>query len=330
MTITVLHGARQTRHSTTLTQTVSADTFSFCAFAFCFDGTLLTRKCRPSDDFWCSTYSGCPLTTTNPQTQLHTTPIVDLWEAIEDGDEGPAHARNNSCGLGRTFVPFNGCGDELGRRCAIEWTARPFDRAACVKCAIDANITACGQPFDSASAAAAELHPSAIIERWCQGFASYTTGAGCRGSHGQPAAFEDDMFAAYAADKVAAHPSPSVPLLLFFSVHAAHTPLQVPESTLQMFDGTVGQSTVPDKPEHTRQVYTAMVHQGDAAIGHVVEAFKARGLWSNTLVVYCSDNVRGIAPQSFCFRVSTEASLLCARGASLTRLCVLCRAGRRI
>ena len=221
---------------------------------------------------------------------------MDLWEAVECGGEGPAYARNNSCGLGRTFVPFCGCGDELGRRCASEWTEQPFDRAACVTCAVKANITACGQPLHQSgqASAAAEPHPSAIIERWCQGFESYTTGAGCRSGHGQPAAFEDDMFAAYAAEKVAAHPSPSTPLLLFFSVHAAHTPLQVPAATLRKFDKTVGRSAVPDKPEHTRQVYTAMVHQGDAAIGQVVEAFKARGLWSKTLFVYCSDNVREI------------------------------------
>ena len=102
---------------------------------------------NPDNDFWSQSYSGCPLTAGSTQRALHVTPIVDLWEAFEGGGEGPAAARNNSCASGRTFVPFNGCGDELGRRCASQWTAEPFDRTACIKCATEANISACGQPL---------------------------------------------------------------------------------------------------------------------------------------------------------------------------------------
>jgi arylsulfatase I/J len=160
-------------------------------------------------------------------------------------------------------------------------------------CIVWANLTlfSLQQAGTATPIAAAPWRVSAIVDRWCQGFHSYTTGVGCRApSYDGPGVFEDDLFATYAAQKVAEHSNVSVPLLLFFSLHAAHTPLQVPAETLHKFDDTVGRSMVPDKPEHTRQVYTAMVHHGDAVIGRIVTEFRKRGLWNNSLFVYTSDN----------------------------------------
>jgi arylsulfatase A-like enzyme len=62
--------------------------------------------------------------------------------------------------------------------------------------------------------------------------------------------------------------------------------MQAQASTLSQFDFI---SKRNDKPEHTRQTYTAMVAEGDKAIGAVVSAFRNRQLWNTTLFIYSSD-----------------------------------------
>jgi arylsulfatase A-like enzyme len=62
--------------------------------------------------------------------------------------------------------------------------------------------------------------------------------------------------------------------------------MQAQASTLSRFDFI---SKRNDKPEHTRQTYTAMVAEGDKAIGAVVSAFRNRQLWNTTLFIYSSD-----------------------------------------
>lgn len=64
--------------------------------------------------------------------------------------------------------------------------------------------------------------------------------------------------------------------------------MQAQEATLAKFDFISHRGD--DKLEHTRQTYTAMVAEGDAAIGGVVAAFRERELWERTLMIYCSDN----------------------------------------
>ena len=54
------------------------------------------------------------------------------------------------------------------------------------------------------------------------------------------------------------------------------------QATLRRFDFIAKRS---DKPEHTRQVYTAMVAEADAAIGKVVEAYRRKSMWESTLFV---------------------------------------------
>ena len=250
---------------------------------------------NPDNDYWANTYSSCPVA----QDSTLKMPVVDLWEAVEGGGEGPAFNRNNSCPHDRTFVPNNGCMDELGRRCAMQWnaaSASPAGKRSCIECAMQANITACGAPINQSrhagvQFAAADRQPSDIVLRWCDGWRSFTTGTGCRNPHADgPAVYEDVMFSSYLCAAVAVHHS-SVPLFVFFAPHSAHTPLQAQESTLARFDFIASQGN--DKPEHTRQTYTAMVSEGDAAVGRVVEAFRVKGIWERTLMIYSSDNVRG-------------------------------------
>eukprot|EP01043_Picozoa_sp_COSAG02_P019335 COSAG02_NODE_926_length_15856_cov_13.975566_13_plen_405_part_00 len=250
---------------------------------------------NPDNDYWANTYSSCPVT---PNSTVKT-PIVDLWEAVEGAGEGPAFHRNNSCPHDRTFIPNNGCMDELGRRCAPQWDAASNSQAgklACIRCAMEANITACGAPINQSAqnqrsifTAVPNRLPSEIVLRWCDGWRAFTTGTGCRNPHANGSAvYEDELFARYLRAAVATHEN-SVPLLVFFAPHSAHTPMQAQEATLERFDFISRRGD--DKPEHTRQTYTAMVAEGDAAIGAVVDEFRSKGLWEHTLMIYSSDNV---------------------------------------
>eukprot|EP00038_Savillea_parva_P012898 m.207655 g.207655 ORF g.207655 m.207655 type:complete len:663 (+) comp23877_c0_seq1:26-2014(+) len=240
---------------------------------------------NPDNDFWAMTYSGCPLNTSGDAAFGTHLPVVDLWEAVEGGGEGPAYRLNNSCELGRAFIPFNGCGDELGRLCAREWTSG--DRDACTRCAMQANISMCGRCVHASERL--NGHSSCIpptIARWCQGFHNYTTGASCKTFNGSTGVYEDDIFADFAVSKVQEH-DPSTPLFLFVALHAAHTPLQVRDDVLKQFDFI---SNRGDKPERTRQVYAAMVNEADRVVGRLVDAFQEQGLWEETLHVFVSDN----------------------------------------
>ena len=69
----------------------------------------------------------------------------------------------------------------------------------------------------------------------------------------------------------------------------------VPESYLAEFDfmqptdtqGKVWSHTpTPKTPRegHTRQLYAAMVHYADSVLGEVVDLYKSRGMWNDTLV----------------------------------------------
>lgn len=281
---------------------------------------------NPDNDYWANTYSSCPVA----QGSSLRTPIVDLWEAVEGGGEGPAFHMNNSCPHDRTFVPNNGCMNELGKRCAPQWDAASFStegKAACIKCAMEANITACGAPINQSSQmshtrlAAASRQPSDIVLRWCDGWRAFTTGIGCRGPQAVGAAlYEDLLFSNYLRSAVATHQS-SMPLFVFFAPHSAHTPMQAQEATLARFDFISRQGG--DKPEHTRQTYTAMVAEGDAAIAGVVDAFRARGLWEHTLMVYSSDNVRlhsSVTPAAPNAVLSALLNLICTRAHALSRV----------
>lgn len=224
------------------------------------------------------TYSGCPLSTSGDAAFGDHEPMVDLWEAKEGGGEGPALGLNNSCGYGRAFVPNNGCASELGRRCSGEWVRG--DRAACTRCALEANLSLCGRC----------PNPPCVprsIERWCQGYHNFTTGVSCATAAGGPVVYEDDLFTDFAVSKVQDHPSTATPLFVFFALHAAHTPLQAREDVLSRFDFIASRG---DKPEHTRQVYATLISEADRVVARLVQAFKGRGLWNNTLHVFLSDN----------------------------------------
>lgn len=73
----------------------------------------------------------------------------------------------------------------------------------------------------------------------------------------------------------------SVPLFLFWATHLVHSPLSVPESTLQQFKFV---------KSFMRRKMKSMVNFLDGAVGRVVQELKQKDMYSNTLIVFMSDN----------------------------------------
>ena len=74
----------------------------------------------------------------------------------------------------------------------------------------------------------------------------------------------------------------STPLFLYYAPHLVHTPLELPEANLTLFD------FIDD--DDRRQTYSAMVKYLDNIIGELVHLLKAKNMWDNTLLVVSSDN----------------------------------------
>jgi len=83
------------------------------------------------------------------------------------------------------------------------------------------------------------------------------------------------------------------PLFLYLSFTAPHTPLQAPE-TLKEYYKTLELDPFYDEGKERsfdqRITYMAMVESMDKGIGRVVEALKNKGMYRNTLIIFCSDN----------------------------------------
>ena len=94
--------------------------------------------------------------------------------------------------------------------------------------------------------------------------------------------YEDDIFTNFTLSSISSH-DPSTPLMVYFAPHSVHMPLECPAQQLAKFSNI---ST--DNPD--RQLYAAMTNYVDYHIGLVVDAFKAKGLWENTLMLVTADN----------------------------------------
>jgi arylsulfatase A-like enzyme len=74
---------------------------------------------------------------------------------------------------------------------------------------------------------------------------------------------------------------PTVPLFLYLTFTAPHSPYQAPEKYIEPY-GQIADAN--------RRIYAAMVSAMDEEIGRVVDALAARGMRENTLIVFQSDN----------------------------------------
>ena len=109
------------------------------------------------------------------------------------------------------------------------------------------------------------------------------TQTGCR--------YEDDIFTNFTLANIAAH-DPTTPLMVYFAPHSVHMPLEVPAAQLAKFSNISTDNA-------SRQLYAAMTNSVDYHIGLVVEAFKAKGLWDNTIMLVTADNGGPIYGSSF-------------------------------
>jgi len=102
-----------------------------------------------------------------------------------------------------------------------------------------------------------------------------------------PECYESSVFKRQGLRIIQSHDPRSGPLLYVHAFHLVHTPLQVPQSYITKAEQRVAPGFFNDRD---RKVYSAMVHYLDDVVGDLVDAFKQKGMWQNTLVVFFSDN----------------------------------------
>jgi len=114
-------------------------------------------------------------------------------------------------------------------------------------------------------------------------------------------AFEEFLFNNEILSIINDHPVTD-PLLMFYTPHIAHCPLQLPKSYLDRFDFLNDESACHAQTEYIypgqaknftykcRQTYHASVYMLDEAINNITTLLKTRGMWENTLMVFSSDN----------------------------------------
>jgi arylsulfatase A-like enzyme len=94
--------------------------------------------------------------------------------------------------------------------------------------------------------------------------------------------YVEDIFTNHTVGQILAHnPAEDGPLFAFHASHSIHSPLEVVPDAFDKF------SFIDWKD---RQVYHAMVYNVDRAVGRIVAALKARGMYDDTMIIMTSDN----------------------------------------
>ena len=96
--------------------------------------------------------------------------------------------------------------------------------------------------------------------------------------------YEESIFRDRILEIIDDHPT-STPLFLYYAPHIAHTPFQVPDANLTAYEFI---------DDDDQKYYVAMVKYLDDVIGEIVDALKARDMWTDTLLVVSSDNGGGV------------------------------------
>ena len=101
--------------------------------------------------------------------------------------------------------------------------------------------------------------------------------------------YEEDAFKDRVLSIVRAHDL-GQPLFLFYAFHLLHTPLQIPDSYLRKIDALVAGAGGHPFDSANRRKYAAMTLYLDEAVGQLVQALKAKGMWNDTMLVFITDN----------------------------------------
>lgn len=114
--------------------------------------------------------------------------------------------------------------------------------------------------------------------------------------------YEELAFAERVTTILTTHDFAASPLMLVYTPHVAHCPLQVPASQLARFSWITDDETACSAqtpyifPGSTaadyrcRSQYEAMVSLLDDVLGNVTGLIKAAGLWNSTIMTLSSDN----------------------------------------
>nr|XP_006817134.1 PREDICTED: arylsulfatase B-like [Saccoglossus kowalevskii] len=81
------------------------------------------------------------------------------------------------------------------------------------------------------------------------------------------------------ADQYAGKYSTHIPLFLYLSFQAVHTPLQVPSRYAELYN-----DLIPN--DEDRRIYAGMVTCMDEAVGYVTTVLKQSALWENSVVIF--------------------------------------------
>ena len=100
-----------------------------------------------------------------------------------------------------------------------------------------------------------------------------------------PGCYEEKMFEQHSLEIIAAHNASDVehPLFLFHAFHLLHTPLQVPRYYYEQIEKDVLAKGGKAFDSENRRLLMAMTRYMDDTIRNLTQAFKAKGMWENTL-----------------------------------------------
>jgi arylsulfatase A-like enzyme len=118
---------------------------------------------------------------------------------------------------------------------------------------------------------------SGYVDLWRSSRAAYGENGSLAGGYD----YNTYKFTREAVHIVEAHPAER-PLFIYLAYQNVHGPIQAPDNYTALYDAEI---------YHPRLMCLAMIAAVDESIGKVTAALQSRGLWSDTLIIFSSDNV---------------------------------------
>ena len=93
--------------------------------------------------------------------------------------------------------------------------------------------------------------------------------------------YNADLFAARVEQLVDEHAFEDTPLFLYAGLQNVHYPLEAPAEYVKKYEWI---------EDANRRHFAAMTAAMDVTVGRIVDAFKAKGVWDETIVLFTTDN----------------------------------------